>query len=81
MVTGTLYVAALSAKIVSLLKIQKKMISLLSTPGQWYLDYLENGLFSALESMGILWPLVISLVIILGVLALAFFVPYPGAVE
>ncbi|NLH24221.1 MAG: hypothetical protein GX474_06870 [Bacteroidales bacterium] len=55
------------------------MIFPLSTPGEWYLDYLENGLWSALESMGILWPLIISLVIILGVLALAFFVPYPGS--
>ncbi|HOO42768.1 MAG TPA: hypothetical protein PLC77_03555 [Bacteroidales bacterium] len=54
------------------------MITPLSTPGQWYLDYLENGLWSALENMGILWPLIISGVILLLVLGIAFFVPYPG---
>ncbi|MDD4919266.1 MAG: hypothetical protein PHX94_00965 [Bacteroidales bacterium] len=57
------------------------MIFPLSTPGEWYLDYLDNGLWSALGSMGILWPLIISLVIILGILALAFFVPYPGSAD
>jgi hypothetical protein len=51
------------------------MIIPLSTPGEWYLDFLENGLFSALENMGILWPLIISVVIVLAVLGLAFFLP------
>ncbi len=54
------------------------MITPLSTPGQWYLDYQENGLWSALESMGILWPLIISGVILLIILGIAFFIPYPG---
>ncbi|MFA5301469.1 MAG: hypothetical protein WC395_02145 [Bacteroidales bacterium] len=54
------------------------MITPLSTPGQWYLDYQENGLWSALESMGILWPLIISGVILLIILGISFFVPYPG---
>ncbi|MDD2538699.1 MAG: hypothetical protein WC377_02075 [Bacteroidales bacterium] len=54
------------------------MITTLSTPGQWYLDYLENGLWSALDSMGILWPLLISLGIVLAILAVAFFVPLPA---
>ncbi len=53
------------------------MIIPLSTPGEWYLDFLENGLWSALESMGILWPLIISAVIVLAVLGLAFFLPSP----
>ncbi|HOO69179.1 MAG TPA: hypothetical protein PLS52_02975 [Bacteroidales bacterium] len=53
------------------------MIIPLSTPGEWYLDFLENGLWSALENMGILWPLIISAVIVLAVLGLAFFLPSP----
>ncbi|MFA5444463.1 MAG: hypothetical protein WC128_08935 [Bacteroidales bacterium] len=54
------------------------MITLLSTPGEWFLDYQENGLWSALENMGILWPLIISGVILLIILGIAFFIPYPG---
>ncbi len=57
------------------------MIIPLSTPGQWYLEYQENGLWSALESMGILWPLIISAVILLVILGIAFFIPYPGSTD
>ena len=57
------------------------MIIPLSTPGEWYLEYLENGLWSALQSMGRLWPLIISTVVLLFVFGLAFFVPFPKEVQ
>lgn len=58
------------------------MDMILSTPGQWYLDYLDNGLWSALqnffESMGIsIWGFVAGLVAIVAIVAVAIFVPFP----
>ena len=58
------------------------MNMILSTPGQWYLDYLDNGLWSALqnffESMGIsILGFVAGLVAIIAIVAVAIFVPFP----
>ena len=35
------------------------MITPLSTPGQWYLDFLNNGFWSALQSAGFSWWMLI----------------------
>ncbi|NLA16297.1 MAG: hypothetical protein GX877_07165 [Bacteroidales bacterium] len=51
---------------------------ILSTPGQWYLEYLDNGLWAALESMGFpMWGIIGSLIAVVLILALAIFVPFP----
>ena len=54
------------------------MITPLSTPGQWYLDFLNNGFWSALQSAGFSWwMLIIPLAILAGLIAVAATVPFP----
>jgi hypothetical protein len=55
------------------------MITPLSTPGQWYLDFLNNGFWSALQSAGFSWwMLLIPLAILAGIIYVAATVPFPG---
>ena len=44
------FVATFYKKIASILLKTNSMDMILSTPGQWYLDYLDNGLWSALQN-------------------------------
>ena len=51
---------------------------ILSTPGQWLLGWQEDGFLGLLEALGIpLWAFIVTIVTILGALAVSFLVPFP----
>jgi len=51
---------------------------ILSTPGRWLLGWQEDGFLGLLEALGIpLWAFIVTIVTILGALAVSFLVPFP----